>query len=221
MQPNRPTAVLVIAILHFVFGGLGLICGLCAGAQVAGGSGMFAAPGAQGQQQQQMQEQMERQIEQRIPYYKPYQYGNTAADILLSVLMLIAGVGLLQMQAWGRYLSLFYAVLSIAIKIFTVAWSYLVLIPAMKEVMRNVFLPPGMPARDRDAFLLGMDLTFTLAPLMQLAFMIYPVVVLFLLNSASVVAAFRGEGGAPRSTDVYDPYPLTDRPEPDDRFRPS
>jgi hypothetical protein len=43
--PHRPTAVLVIAILQFIFGGLGLLLVLCGGlGQLSGGSsGMFGA----------------------------------------------------------------------------------------------------------------------------------------------------------------------------------
>src|ERR1700730_15613040 len=99
MRQKRPASVTVLAILHFVFGGLGIVGGLCSGVQLAVGNQMFAAmAGAQAAQQKKMQEERDRDVWENLPSYKPVPYAGVALELLMSGLMIAAGVGLLRLQ---------------------------------------------------------------------------------------------------------------------------
>src|SRR5262245_15705505 len=102
MLPQRPTSVTVIAILHFVFGGLGLLLGLCgAGIVAAGGGSAFPfQPPAQGQQAKQLEYQKEMQA--AMAGSQGSQLGQLGADVAISVLMILAGIGLMKVRPWGR-----------------------------------------------------------------------------------------------------------------------
>src|SRR5271155_3552235 len=99
---NRPTSVLVIAILQFVFGGLGVLFDLCGGlGQVSGGggAGMFGGGGGQqGKMQKYMTRELEAAMAQRLPSYKAGSIGLIVLDLAMCGIMIGGGVGLVQMQ---------------------------------------------------------------------------------------------------------------------------
>ena len=67
MQPRRPTSLTVIAVFHFVLGGLGLLCGMTALAgQAAGGAGRnpFGPPPGGGNEQQKELEDFQKKVAQ-------------------------------------------------------------------------------------------------------------------------------------------------------------
>jgi hypothetical protein len=193
MTRYRPTAVLVLATLHLVGGGLGLVMDVCGGAVVVGGSSF--SPGAgqspQAKAQQELQKRLEQRLNEEMPARTAMTYASLAVSLLLDVLLLAGGVGLLSMQPWARTLSLVYAVLSILAKVFTLAnlaFTWPVINQVIEqEAARNPNLGPitsMMPG------ILGLTAVFTLL------LMIYPVVVLIILLRPRVAAAFR-EGAGP------------------------
>jgi hypothetical protein len=222
---RRPTAVLVLAILHLVFGSLGLVMLLCSGAiQAVQSTGGFGGPG------QAEAQQLQKRIED-IPGQKAYTMAEMGVDLVLDVMLLTAGIGLLGMKAWARILSLVYAVLSILNRVGTLVFTLAVLLPALdtvlaEETMREPKLQGVLPV---------MKMGMIIGAVFSALVVIYPIVVLILLNLRSVKAAFHGEAPPPpaplpedegwgamrppgASTDV------TTRPEPTDpdreRFQP-
>src|SRR5262249_10933234 len=139
MKKHRPTAVLVLAILHFIGGGLGVMGVLCTGGMLAAGGSqsMFGKPpapppGKQGpnfEEFQRFQEDVTKAAE-NPPGGKAYQVTSLGVDLLLSLMLLIGGIGLLNMQPWGRLLSLVYAFLSIVYHIVGLGYMLGVHIPA-------------------------------------------------------------------------------------------
>ncbi len=217
MQQTRPTAVLVIAVLHLVGGSLGLFGAVCGGSmQLAGGSRMFAS-GAQAKQQAELQERMESQL----PGYKVLQYGGMGAGLVLSLLMLGGGLGLLGMKPWARTLSMIYAVLSILNHIFTLIYSLAFTLPAMRTALaeeraQNPQLAP-MVAMIETVMTGGLFIGFL--------FIIYPIVVLIIMLRPSIAAAFRGERVRVEHENDYEEEPDDrwedrGRRDPDHRFRP-
>src|SRR5262245_36924889 len=99
MQTNRPTSVLVIAILQFVFGGIFLLVVLCSGASQMSGGNPFGARGggAQAKMQEDMQRDMEKAIEKRLPNHKAIGAVILVLELAICGMMIGGGVGLVQM----------------------------------------------------------------------------------------------------------------------------
>jgi len=215
MKPTRPASVLVIAILHFIFGGFGLLCGAISTAQnLAGGQAGFMA-GMQDPKQVEMQKEMEKEMQQKLPNAKTVELAETGAGLFLSVLMIAGGVGLLRLAPWGRTLSILYAVLSILLKIAGAIYAFGFMLPVMREILpkhmaAQMANQPG-PANQQaqDMALKMTDFMLTAIPVLVLLMMIYPIVVLIIMLRPKVAAAFRGEAASPQIEDYYD----TDRTE--------
>jgi uncharacterized protein involved in cysteine biosynthesis len=184
MPRRRPTAVTVIAILHLVFGGLGLLCGICSGildlapTQTQAGS---SSPQASQQARKEITEQV---LSQRVPLYRAYTIGNRVSGLLTSVLLVAAGIGLLQMQSWARWLSVVYAVLSLLVNLVGFVYTVAFFTPAYAEVFRQ--LPP-----QNDQERMASDIARVTGPAIPCLVMIYPVAVLIVMLLPSVGAAFR------------------------------
>lgn len=118
---EKPLSITVIAILHFVFGGLGIVFGICGGIGLALGGGrqtyFFHSGGTAPNQVkvEKTQEDLQKALESG-PAHEAIQVGELVLDLALSIAMIISGVGLLQLRSWGRLLSMVYAVSSIASK---------------------------------------------------------------------------------------------------------
>jgi hypothetical protein len=143
-MPRRelPTAVLVLAIFHFIIGGYGLLCGLCSGGMVlAGGNtaGLFSFGNPQmAQQQQAQQEAMQRVLSERVPHLQAYQAETVVVSLALSVALIVAGIGLLYLRGWARALSLLYGVLSILQTLIAAVYSFVYVVPANEEAFRQI-----------------------------------------------------------------------------------
>lgn len=208
MTRYRPTAVLVLAILSLVGGGVGLMLDVCGGVAAAGGSSFSSMAGSspQAKAQQDLQKHLEQRLDEAMPARRAITYASLAVSLLLDVLLLAGGLGLLSMQPWARTVSRVYAVLSILVKVLTLAnlaytWP-LVSEVLEQEAAKNPNLGPitsMMPA------ILG------LTAVLPVLLMIYPVVVLIVLSRPSVAAAFR-EGAEPKGPPELPDYLDADRP---------
>lgn len=181
MPRQRPTAVLVIAIFHLIFGGLGLLCGVCGGIM-----DLVGTPNAQtgASAQQARKEVTEQVLSQRVPLYRAYTIGNRVSGVLTSLLLVAAGIGLLQLQSWGRWLSVGYAALSLLVNFIGFVWTLAFFTPAYNEIFRR--LPP-----QNDQERMAADIARVTGPAVPCVIMIYPVAVLIVMLLPSVGAAFR------------------------------
>src|SRR2546428_12207469 len=135
MQPRRPTSVLVIAIFHFILGGLGLLLGVIG---LAGSLMVYATlasappppPSATGPAAVTPAAQYQ-YLDAHLPYWKEVDLTSAAVSLVLSALMVVAGVGLLKMKPWGRTLSLVYGVGSILYQIGVFIYALAYRLPAM------------------------------------------------------------------------------------------
>src|SRR5262245_54997688 len=113
MAVQRPASVTVMGILNIVFGSLGLLCYVCVGVMFLALMGSTAGfPGGVNPIQD-MMNFMERQI----PGYKAIMISSLILGFLLSVLLLVSGIGLLNMQGWARVLSILYSIIMILVQI--------------------------------------------------------------------------------------------------------
>jgi hypothetical protein len=189
MQRRRPTSVTVIAILHFVFGGVGLLCGICvAVGDLAGMSESLAAadPAAREKlaEQKRRKEVTDQVNREMIPLYRPYTVTNRVLSVISTILLLVSGVGLILLRAWGRWLSIVWAVQSLGTNLLATVYLFLFFQPAQAEVMRR--LPPQNEQEQ-----LAHQFAGPLAPACTCMFAIYPTVVLIIMFLPTVVAAFR------------------------------
>jgi hypothetical protein len=100
MQRYRPPSVLVIAILHLVGGGLGLLsdlCGLGSVFMADAGQGALSAPAAQRPRQPSTfsAADLMRDLEKNAPAYRAYMIGAMVLSFLLDVMLVAGGIGLL------------------------------------------------------------------------------------------------------------------------------
>ena len=197
MPKPRPALVTVVAVLHFVFGGLGLLCQTTNGIlQVSGVGEKFSTmfqPASNVQADPQMKKQMEMQEKMQkaikdVPGAQAKLWADLGQDTVLSACLIVAGIGLLQMRPWGRTLSLFYAVLSILYKIGSIVYAAVYLLPAMQAL--------GKELSGDDPVSKFMGFTMQFSPYVGMGMlvgqMIYPIFVLIAMLVPSVVAAFRG-----------------------------
>lgn len=197
VTPRRPPSVTVLAVLHLIGDGIGLVLTLCAGvSQLAGGnlSALTAGPNPppQVRAQQAFQKRLEAHIASELPWQQAYTGVGLGIDLLLDVLLLAAGVGLLSLRPWARTLSLGYAWLSLATKVvgiivFCFTW------PAMSAFLRQE--AAADPALAQMANVIPIAVFAGL--LFSLVLAVYPLAVLIILTRPSVVAAFRGKSAPP------------------------
>src|SRR5262245_19254003 len=214
MPRQRPTSVLVIAILQFIFGGLGICGGLY---QLSGAADMLqnaVAPQA-GQQQGPVSGDIQAFMEKKVPNYAIYAKAEAALGLLLSIIMIAGGVGLVRVEAWGRLLTIVYAFVSIVLKIAGLAYGIAFIFPIMseftEELKRQPNLPPGTAEGAQIGLMIGIVFAF--------GTIVYPIIVLIIMFRPNVVAAFRGEMVQPAFQDYDDRYPQGRvAPPPDERF---
>jgi hypothetical protein len=207
MTQKKPVSVIVIAVFHFIFGALGLLCGACAA--IGGGSGFGggnAAPpppaGGNPQAAKEVQEMTEaakkreeivnRLEAERAPWQKTYQRVMTVMTFVFPVLLIVAGIGLLMVKPWGRLLSLAYAVLALLFGLGGLAIWYTVSRPIIQEVYSQV-----PPVNQIDEGVLTV-INWTV-PIVQGLSLIYPVIVLLVMFLPSVKLALSGQAAAPPS----------------------
>jgi len=190
----KPASVTVIAILHFVFGGLGIVIGICSGVYVlAGGQNWMTSTtgtGPSGVSMQQMQDDFQKAMESG-PAFHAVQVGTVAVDLAVSIIMIVSGIGLLNLRPWGRRLSIVYAGLSIALKLFETIYGIAFTLPAVNEFVNS----HTASAPEEQFFLSIARMTVLVPPVIQLVCMIYPIIVLIIMFRPAIVAAFR-DGGA-------------------------
>jgi hypothetical protein len=206
MVRQRPTSILIIAILHLIGGGIGIL-GSCYSVVVLAASGTSAAsapaiqpapsapPGRPATPAPPSASQIMKYYEEHVPGYKVFTYAGMAVSLILDLMLLASGIGLLLMHPWARLLSLIYAPLSILFHLLSFAYQLAFVMPAMHDLFAqsSAFGPMG------SVMAVATDIGFVLSLLV----IIYPIVVVILLLRRSTVAAFRGE--VPRQPDEGSP----------------
>jgi hypothetical protein len=196
LPPRRPTSVTVIAVIHLIFGGFGLLTGVCGGIVQAVGPANFMfqppppPPGAKVPPfPTDFTPRMQRYLQSECPVYDTYLMTQIALGLVLSVMLVVAGIGLFGMRPWARRLSLAYAVGSIVLQLAALAYTLTFVMPALNTFYEQIgkeypsFAPVLMFSRVGMWFGAGGALIG----------LVYPVLVLVLMRRPGVVAAFAGE----------------------------
>jgi hypothetical protein len=238
MAKKKSTVAAVFGVLQIVFGSLGLLFAVLyfAGVQEAMNSwqaGLMKGPG----QQEMTQEHLMAAVTKRVPWFPTFEAGTNAASLLLSVMMVVGGIGLLQMRRWAHRLTIAYALLSILYTAITTTLMIGYIGPVMGDVMGEAMKAeikakggPGGP--DAEAMASIMRVAMTFGAVCGASAAIYPIIVLIFMSLRSVRAAFSGVA-LPEEPEDYDDrsreegerepidrYPPDEPTEPDEHFRP-
>lgn len=180
-----PTFVMTLGILHLFGGGIGLIMSVYELAvQVAGMSGnpFGPAPG------QPVADSMAQALE-NIQGYRAVATASIVWALALDVVLIVAGIGLLYLRPWGRFLSLVYAPLSLLLHLLMIVWTIGFVLPVMNEAIEAIGrvdpILGSIVAMSRMRPIFGV--------VWDTALLIYPVVVLALLVPPSAARVFRVE----------------------------
>ncbi len=236
MKPQRPTSVLVIAIFHFIFGGLGLLCGLPGLVMQGAGIGNAStAPLPAGASQQQidlheLQVRIQQRTQQAAPLQAPFLMGNIILNLLISLLLVVAGLGLVKMQMWGWRGSIAYGVARIVMQVYILLFSLLYSLPRTGPILEAEL--KSRPSLQPFAFVYQIVMPIAIG--VALLGLIYPIIVLIVMSRPKVRRAFAGESLDADRADDFDDDPTDHRrrdddyddeprgrSEPDDRFGPA
>jgi fatty acid desaturase len=189
MRGARPTSLTVLAIFHFIFGGLGLACGLFGLVGMATGMGRpggGAAATADQKEVQDMQKKLEDALEKESPAYKTRQPFFAVLSLLTSVMLLVSGLGLWNMSSWARPVNLIYAALSLIHSLASLFFALAYDIPITNKVIAE------MPAAGQQAAMTKQIMGFAIygaVGFIVLA-MIYPIITIIVMLLPSTVRAF-------------------------------
>lgn len=163
---NRPTSVTVFGVLNLVFAALGLLSALM-------GLVMFAAAAVNSSNP----------ISQVIhdnPTFALWMKVCTALNLVVSAVLLAAGIGLLQLKSWARKVSIGYAIYSmIMLVVGTVVNYFFVFMPLLEKA----HLEQGPEAAASIGAMVG-------AMVGSCFGIIYPILLLIFMFRPKVVAAF-------------------------------
>lgn len=180
-----PGQIKVFGILHLVFAAIGTLGVLASVVMKPVTEKMYEAQEKMGGQQE-IQARMSRELVTSMEPVTYFQYG---ASVLLTVLLVLAGLGLLKRRAGGLKYSNAYAWTAIGLRLLTVVLALVYVLPRMSAAMEGVIKGSGAGKETETALAItkfSMMAGIVIGPLM---YCIYPVLVLVFLNRRSVKAA--------------------------------
>jgi hypothetical protein len=208
MAQKRPAAVTVMGVLNLVFGGLRLLGLLClTGAGLVGMlfiMNMPAPPPGQANEMAAVKDLIN-DIDQAVPEMKYMMIAELALGVVMTLLLIVAGIGLLRMRPWGRTLSLVYAVVTVIVTPAAAIYSAASLEPRMQQVMskweeqqrqKQRGAGGAAPAPTKNPF--GGGVGGLIGAVFGSA---YSIALLIVLNLAHVRRAFTGAGRRGRDGD--------------------
>jgi hypothetical protein len=130
---QRPGLVTAVAVLNFIFGGLGLLWALCVGTIIGVVAAVWQNLPAPKQGEPDPKELFKLVLD--VPGYVPFVIASVAVGLIMSVVLIVSGFGLLKLRNWARYACFVYAVYSILSVIGTQVYTHAVVEPAMQKNM--------------------------------------------------------------------------------------
>jgi hypothetical protein len=204
-----PTPVMVIAILHFCFGGLGLLCVLAQGAAI-----MTTFQSGGGSKEERFQAELKKGIDERRPENDSLTTGILVFGLISSLTLILLGIGLLSMQSWARIGSILWATVDLIVSLAHAVYCLVLVLPVAQDVLQT------LKARYQELGQMAQitELAMTAGTYLNFCSVLYPSAVLIVMLMPSVGRAFRpqireGNGAFPpqEPEDDYPPrYPQGD-----------
>lgn len=224
---KRPGPVTAIAILNIVFGILWILLYLCLGLVLGFFYMVISGQGAQKDMQEIQaffQIYMD-SLSRNVPGFLAYMIASSIFGILMTILLLISGIGLLSLKKWARNLCIAYGVLSIVFALIACGYTIAFVNSGMPKVQeeinewisqkaKNPQLRAQLKAQQGDSSMQMMMNSF--GSVMGTIFaMIYPIAVLVIMFLPKVKLAFSGQDFS-KPDDYDDTYDYERRPEEDE-----
>ena len=183
---ERPVSVTVFGILNIVFGVLGL-CGMLVTVVI-----LFSPEMAK--------DNPALAAMQTIPAYHAFMVVSLGLGTIASLVLIVAGIGLLMSQGWARVLSIIYGWYAVVFGIIGMVFNLVYVIPVMTKNMGNQGNPQAVGAA------VGGMIGGVCGGVIG---MIFPVVLLVFMYRRNVVAFFRNQQSEliPESWDPPHPPP--------------
>lgn len=143
--PQRPAPVIIVAVLNFLFGGMGLFGSFCGAFAVLVMPALLQSLPAPPAGQPGPKDLAA--VFDSIPGYYPFMIGSLLLSLVMSVVLIAAGVGLLQMRSWGRTATLVFAVYTVLSTAAGLVYSITYVNPAMEKWVAQIQAKagPGAP----------------------------------------------------------------------------
>ncbi len=183
MPRRRPTAVTVMGILNIVFGSLSLLCVTCLGLVFL----FMANQSGFGNPVFEIWDAMKREM----PAYPAVTTASLILGILMAAMLILAGIGLLNMQGWARVLSILYSIVMVLSQIGLLIFQLAYVLPGIQRVQQNfaaAFGPGPGNSGDQTAGTVWNVLVATV-------FIVYAILLLIMMLLPGVSAAFSGHAG--------------------------
>jgi len=179
---GQPQTVKVFGILHVVFAGFGVL-GSIWGLYVAVAGNPFLGLGASTPAMRAQVEAEAAMQEQLLPFT----FGSTALTLVITGLMLVAGILLLKKRKSGLKWSNRYAWTSLVGKVINTIMIFVFIFPATKEMTTQMSKGSPMPTGAMEGIMLGSMVVGVLISC------VYPILTLILLNRPNVKTWFANQ----------------------------
>jgi hypothetical protein len=214
MPAKRPAGVTAVAVLSIVFGALALLLGVCGGGLQAVGLANLPPPGAGDEPEIIVHEELQK----ALPAIDVIQLLDLLVVGGLGLGLVLAGIGLLNMQGWGRVLALLVAAVMAVHAVADLGFNVAVYAPALSDAVavarkRAQAAPVPPPPGEMEGFEIGTKVGVGLHCAANLAELGFAVALGLVLMSARIRQAFRR-----RRRRAYDDY-FDDEDDFDDRRR--
>jgi len=190
---QRPTAVTVFGILNLIFAGLGL-CGVVLG--------VFALVIMANLPEGEMPPNTQLEL-LKNPTYKAYSFAMIGVNSIATIVLAIAGIGLLKLRPWGRSLSIGYGAYAIIMQLVGLVVSFLFVVRPMMDAAEQGNDPQAQ------AQMIGGVVGAVFGGCFGL---IYPVLLLIFMFRSNVKAAFGARTGDGYMMDIPDDNPYANPP---------
>lgn len=232
MKKQRPAIVSTIAIFNIIFSiGWGLFY-CCGGGGMIVLISVFSSLPPEDAKKGEIQflKELARSGVEHVPYITTYITLIFVVGAILSLLLLISGMGLLAMKEWARKLAIYYALFSISFIVFDIIYTITVLQPnavaMMTEMKEWSEKTPDLPPNIKDLFTQPVHEP-TIVDMLGTVFtggleMVYAFVVLILLSLPTTKRAFSSTDSpvseSSHTTDADDDFGDFDRDRERDQF---
>lgn len=178
---REPGAIKTFGVLHLVIAGLGFLAVLFSAVAAVFSDSLSKFQTDIPGQNSRLPEIQKAYMQEMLPFT----WASIAFSLILTVMLVLAGIHLLKIRDKGRVLSLRYAWTSLAMKALLLIGTIIIVMPATKRMTEQMY--EGIP---------GSAAVNGIMPAMQLlsvlATCIYPVIVLVMMKSPKIKEYLRG-----------------------------
>lgn len=165
-RKKKPPVAVVFGILHLVFGTLSLLCNLCAVSGIAviyfGFNTIYSSAPPEDKREL---DKLWQSLQDNVPGLVVFMFADVILSMLMGLVLMVAGIGLLGVKTWARYLSVAWAVVRLVLLLLSLFYTLVFVNPGMEKFgkdmqqwsdkMEKKTRPPGSPPPPKTQFQSG------------------------------------------------------------------